>query len=330
MPLNNAQYEELMRTYDEIRERHRHELEARTEEIAAKIPGIALLNDRIGSASLEAAKKRILDPKADLSAFYKELEEIADQRIVLLQEHGYPGDYLNPTYDCPLCHDTGLVDGKRCSCFRKKEAALLYKDSKAADLLEKENFRHFSFDWYSDTIKSEATGRSARETAEDAVKKARLFLSRIGEEDNNLFLCGNTGVGKSFLSHCIMKEALDRSYSALYFTAGELFDLLADARFGRSQESLTRELPVYECDLLVIDDLGTELTNSFVAVQLFRLLNDRILRKRSTIISTNLTLNELSGIYTERVFSRITSHYTIIKLIGEDIRIQKKLKGGSV
>ena len=150
------------------------------------------------------------------------------------------------------------------------------------------------------------------------------------EIDNNLFLCGNTGVGKSFLSHCIMKEALDRSYSALYFTAGELFDLLADARFGRSQESLTRELPVYECDLLVIDDLGTELTNSFVAVQLFRLLNDRILRKRSTIISTNLTLNELSGIYTERVFSRITSHYTIIKLIGEDIRIQKKLKGGSV
>ena len=146
MPLNNAQYEELMRTYDEIRERHRHELEARTEEIAAKIPGIALLNDRIGSASLEAAKKRILDPKADLSAFYKELEEIADQRIALLQEHGYPGDYLNPTYDCPLCHDTGLVDGKRCSCFRKKEAALLYKDSKAADLLEKENFRHFSFD----------------------------------------------------------------------------------------------------------------------------------------------------------------------------------------
>ena len=191
MPLNNAQYEELMRTYDEIRERHRHELEARTEEIAAKIPGIALLNDRIGSASLEAAKKRILDPKADLSAFYKELEEIADQRIALLQEHGYPGDYLNPTYDCPLCHDTGLVDGKRCSCFRKKEAALLYKDSKAADLLEKENFRHFSFDWYSDTIKSEATGRSARETAEDAVKKARLFLSRIGEEDNNLFISKN-------------------------------------------------------------------------------------------------------------------------------------------
>ena len=328
MPLNNAQYEELMRTYDEIRERHRHELEARTEEIAAKIPGIALLNDRIGSASLEAAKKRILDPKADLSAFYKELEEIADQRIVLLQEHGYPGDYLNPTYDCPLCHDTGLVDGKRCSCFRKKEAALLYKDSKAADLLEKENFRHFSFDWYSDTIQNELTGRTERQTARDAVMRAKHFIANAGRSDNNLYIYGNTGVGKTFLTHCIAREMLDRSYSSLYFSARDFFDLLADATFGRDGRNSTHSQMIIDCDFLTIDDLGTEVTSSFAASQLFHVLNERIAKNRSTIISTNMTPEEFSAVYSQRIYSRLLSHYKFIKLVGTDIRIQKKLRGG--
>ena len=159
--------------------------------------------------------------------------------------------------------------------------------------------------------------------------RAKAFTPAIGSEDNNLLIYGNTGVGKTFLTHCIAKEALDRSFSVLYFSTLDLFDILSKAVFDRSEAGSSYEQMILVCDLLIIDDLGTELTNSFVASRLFFVINERIAHKRSTIISTNLTLEEFSVAYTERIFSRLMSHYTALKLIGEDIRIQKKLKGGN-
>lgn len=144
----------------------------------------------------------------------------------------------------------------------------------------------------------------------------------------NLFLYGDTGLGKTFLSHCIARELIESTHSVIYFSAFRLFDLFADATFGRSREDLPSELEqhVFDCDFLIIDDLGTEMTNSFVSSQLFLILNERILRRKSTLISTNLTLGTFADIYSERVFSRISSSYTMLKLIGDDIRIQKKLQ----
>ena len=317
-----------MRRYEEIRETHRHELLSREAEIAEKIPGITALDDRAAAASIAAAKRRIASPEADLASYEAEMQEITRERSRLLTEHGYPADYLEMRYDCPLCRDTGFIDGARCACFKKASIDLLYSEYSISHVLEKENFRNFSFDWYSDTIQNELTGRTERQTARDAVLLAKHFIANAGRPDNNLYIYGNTGVGKTFLTHCIAREMLDRSYSSLYFSAKDFFDLLADATFGRDGRNSTHSQMILECDFLTIDDLGTEVTSSFAASQLFHVLNERISKNRSTIISTNMTPEEFSAVYTQRLYSRLLSHYKFIKLVGTDIRIQKKLRGG--
>ncbi len=329
MPLRNSQYDKLMRRYEEIRETHRHELLAREAEIAVRIPEIRALDDRAAAASVEAAKKRVFSPDADLTSYGEEMKRISDERVRLLSGHGYPTDYLSMQYDCPICRDTGYVDGVRCACFKRAAIDLLYNEYSIGDVLEKENFRNFSFDWYSDTIQNELTGKTARQTAQDAVIRARYFIAHAGWPDNNLYIYGNTGVGKTFLTHCIAKEMLDRSHSALYFSAREFFDLLADATFGREGRNSSHLQMILDSDFLTIDDLGTEATNSFSASLLFHVLNERIAKNRSTIISTNMTPEEFSAAYSQRIYSRLLSHYTFIKLVGTDIRVQKKLRGGN-
>ena len=162
----------------------------------------------------------------------------------------------------------------------------------------------------------------------NALKKAKDFVANFDHSFENLFIYGDTGVGKTFLSYCIAKELLDSTHSVIYYSAFDLFEAFAQKTFSHSEESQDKNDYILDCDLLIIDDLGTELTNSFVSSQFFLCINERILRKKSTIISTNLTLPNFMDNYTERVFSRVSSNYTMIKLIGKDIRIQKKLAGG--
>ena len=151
------------------------------------------------------------------------------------------------------------------------------------------------------------------------------FVDTFADEFRNLFLYGDTGVGKTFLSNCIAKELIDKSFSVIYLTAHEFFDTMAKGKFERDDTAEEMCEHIFDCDLLIIDDLGTELPNSFTVSQLFLCLNERLLRRKSTIISTNLSLESLVEIYSERTFSRITSNYTMLKLTGDDIRIKKKL-----
>lgn len=151
------------------------------------------------------------------------------------------------------------------------------------------------------------------------------FIRDFDTEHGNLLLFGNTGIGKTFLSHCIAKEVMDSLHSVLYLTASEFFDALLEKALNRNDESCLLYEQIHLCDLLIIDDLGTERNTDFVVSQLFVCLNDRILNRKSTIISTNLTLEEIKTNYTERTFSRISNHYKILRLAGDDIRIQKKL-----
>ena len=150
------------------------------------------------------------------------------------------------------------------------------------------------------------------------------FIDNFENKPKNIFFYGNTGVGKTFLSNCIAKELLDAGYSVIYFTAFQLFDILSKGVFKRDEEALLSHRNIFDCDLLIIDDLGTELSNSFTTSQLFLCINERILRQKSTIISTNLGMNQLADIYSERVLSRISSNYTLLKLFGADIRILKR------
>ncbi len=162
-------------------------------------------------------------------------------------------------------------------------------------------------------------------TAKLAVTNCHDFIDNFENKPKNIFFYGNTGVGKTFLSNCIAKELLDAGYSVIYFTAFQLFDILSKGVFEKDADAIAAHQNIFDCDLLIIDDLGTELSNSFTTSQLFLCVNERILRQKSTIISTNLNLEQIAEIYSERTLSRISSNYSFIKLFGDDIRIKKRL-----
>lgn len=209
--------------------------------------------------------------------------------------------------------------------FPKAEIDLLYTQSNLTDILKSENFSTFRMDYYSSDYIDAVSHKSSLDMAKEAFTVCRSFSDHFGSEFQNLLIYGSTGVGKTFLTHCIARELMDRIHSVIYVTSSQLFDLLGNREFGTNQQDRQAGALLDDCELLIIDDLGTELTNSFTVSQLFICLNDRILQKKSTIISTNLSLNEIKSIYSERTFSRISSNYRLLRLVGDDIRIKKKL-----
>ncbi len=327
MPLQNFQYDTIMREYSRRQNENRHILEEHQKEAYSKFPRLKEIEEEVASLSARKVRALLSGNETGTDDLRTAIAGLALERRAILTEHGYAPDYLELPYTCPICQDTGYVGSKKCACFKKAEIELLYTQSNLAEILKKENFDHFSFDYYSDTIKNEATGLSARETARRAYDIARNFVRDFDNSFENLFLYGDTGVGKTFLSHCVAHELLKSARCVLYFSAFDLFDLLAGTTFSK-KDSHTEEDLIYDCDLLIIDDLGTELTNSFVSSQLFLCINERIMRRKSTIISTNLKLENFSETYSERTFSRIASNYQMVKLIGKDIRIQKIFLGG--
>ena len=200
-------------------------------------------------------------------------------------------------------------------------------DCSDLEIPEDADFSNFRLDYYSRSHYDKKTGRSAREAMENTLEICRHFVDSFGTEFHNLFLYGDVGVGKTYLSTCIAKEIINREFSVIYFSAPQLFNTLAQNTFDKKDvDARNMSEYIFECDLLIIDDLGTEYTNSFIASQFFTCINERLLHRKSTIISTNLSLESLADLYTERSFSRITSSYSLLKIIGDDIRIKKKLE----
>ena len=327
MPLQNFQYDTIMREYNRRQTENRRILEQRQKDTYLKYPRLKEIDEDVATLSAQKARALLTGSDTGIDDLRAAIGALARERRDILTTAGYPADYLELPYTCPICQDTGYVGSKKCTCFKKAEIELLYTQSNLTEILKKENFDHFSFDYYSDTIKNEATGLTARDTARRAYDTARNFVRDFDNSFENLFIYGDTGVGKTFLSHCIAHDLLETAHCVLYFSAFDLFDLLAGNTFSKKDNDTQEEL-IYDCDLLIIDDLGTELTNSFVSSQLFLCINERIMRRKSTIISTNLKLENFSGTYSERTFSRIASNYQMIKLIGKDIRIQKIFLGG--
>lgn len=326
MSLTNAQYDEIMRSYEQRRTLSRHRQEERQKEVYTKVPVLYDLDSEISSISVACAKQMLAGDENALKNLHKHIKELQEKKSNLITSLGYPSNYLEADYVCSDCQDTGYIGQERCHCFKQAAIDLVYTQSNLKSILEKENFSTFSFSYYSKDQPNPATNLSALETAEIAVAECKRFIADFDKEFSNLFLYGDTGVGKTFLSNCVAKELLDNGHSVIYFTSFELFHIFEKNVFERDGDMKEPYQNIFDCDLLIIDDLGTELSNSFTVSQLFLCLNERILRKKSTIISTNLGLNQLADIYSERTFSRISSNYTMIKLFGDDIRIKKKLQ----
>ena len=329
MSLTNTQYDAILRVYQERQLRRKREQDQCIREAFSKIPRLAEIDAEVASLSIKKARVLLSQNPPEDFDLEAAIRDLAEERRVLLLSGGFPEDYPELRYDCPRCRDTGFIGNQKCSCFRKAEVSLLYTQSNLQEILKEENFDHFRLSCYADDVTDPASGLSARKTAAQALDRAWKFVKNFSSQFENLCLYGDTGVGKTFLSHCIAKELIERGFSVIYFTAFDLFELLERHKFSSSEEIVDAHRHIFDCDLLIIDDLGTELTNSFVASQFFLCINERILRKKSTVISTNLSMEQFADIYSERTFSRILSHYKMIRLFGNDIRVQKRLTGGN-
>ena len=324
MSLTNAQYDEIMRGYQTRQLRNKRLASERLENAYKQEPRLKEIDEYIASASVSSVRKTLNGDTNALSHLKEELSKLRNEKAILLKHMGLRADYFNEAYTCCDCKDTGYIDGKKCHCFKQQIIDIIYSQSNIKDILSQENFSKFSYDYYSKELINPATGLSAFESAKHAVKECHRFIKDFDKKPNNLLFYGNTGVGKTFLSNCVAKELLEHGKSVIYFTAFQLFDILSKGTFQKDSDAITAHQNIYDCDLLIIDDLGTELPNSFTSSQLFLCINERILRQKSTIISTNLKMGQLIDLYSERTLSRISSNYCILKLFGDDIRILKR------
>ena len=324
MALTNSQYDQIMRAYEAKQRTARLGLEKRKAKIHAAVPALKELDEQIASISVRQAQLLLEGDQNALETLKGQLSDIRGTRTSLLTQAGFSPDELVPVYECPDCQDTGYIGNRRCHCFKQAAIDLMYTQSNIKTILETENFDTLTLDYYSDTPIDPSTGRSPLDNAKLAVAACHSFIERFDHSFENLFFYGFTGVGKTFLSNCVAKALMDSGHSVLYFTSFQLFHILEESKFHANSDVKQQKEDLFACDLLIIDDLGTELTNSFSVSQLFLCLNERLLRKKSTIISSNLDLNKLFDTYSERNFSRIISNYTLLKLTGEDIRLQKR------
>ena len=317
MSLTNAQYDWIMHQYERKQQKSRRDAQQRLAYVYDHIPSYRELDDAVAEVSVSQGRKMLSGDPDAMEDLRDRLAELSGRKAQLLEDHGLPVDYLEPVYECPDCRDTGYVDGRKCHCFQEAMITLLYEQSNIREMLRSENFDSLSYEYY----EGDDLARFKK-----AVNTCHNFIKNFNSDYHNLFFYGTVGTGKSFLSGCIAKELIESGHSVIYFSATALFDLLSRNSFDpKSREELrTAYADLYQCDLLIVDDLGTELTNQFVTSQLFSLLNERHMGKKATIISTNLSLEELRNRYSERIFSRVTSNYEICKLSGQDIRIYKK------
>jgi len=330
MALKNYQYNTIMRTYDTRRAASHALLDARQAEIEAVLPEYSALHAQIIENSLQYAKASLFhagqaDHASALDTLRKENEVLSGQKEALLLRHGYPADYLSPVYVCPDCRDTGFIGEEKCHCFKQAVVDLLYAQSGLSSATKEENFETFSLDYYDNTTPDSMTGMTARQNMQRNLDASLSFVKNFDTEFNNLLFYGAPGLGKTFLSHCIAKELLGTAHTVLYLTAYELFDILGKT-FRDEEESETSAEHILDCDLLIIDDLGTELATAFTLSRLSQCINERFLKHRSTIISTNLSLQDFKNQYGERNFSRILTAYKTLRFFGADIRVKRKVE----
>lgn len=331
MALKNDQYNRILREYDEIKLQNKHELDKRRQEVYDAIPELKELEDELISLSAQSGRLALFGNTDALEELKNNTTRIRELQKQLLLDNGYPENHLKMHYRCSRCKDTGFVDSDKCNCFKQAIADLIYEGSNIKTVLDRENFSAFSFKYYSDDYIDESIGLSPLSNMQKIVAGCKSFIRHFDKKHENLLFLGNTGVGKTFLANCIAKELLDRGYTVIYLTAFRLFDILEKYKFSRDADNSLSAANQFEyildCDMLIIDDLGTELSNSFTTSQLYLIINERLLRQKSTLISTNLSLDNLNTNYSERIYSRIISNYGIRRIVGEDIRLRKAIGG---
>lgn len=299
----------------------KQKLDDRRQQIYRELPEIHEIDNQLQLLGLQFAKSFLTqkETKQAFSQMKKETKDLQAKKKEILKKNGYPVSYLEPSYACKLCNDTGYTaDGKQCSCFADRLKEEAYLASNLPLVMDKQSFDTFRLDLYPDNDE-EFSPRMIMGLILDA---CRGYAEDFGNAYENLLLYGGTGLGKTFLSSCIAKRVLEKGYSVFYQPAYKIFSVFEEYKFGSGDKTLSKAQTahVYDTDLLIMDDLGTEMVTAYTAEVLFDLINTRLNAKKPTIINTNLGLSELETIYSPRITSRLIGSYTQLKFCGEDIR----------
>ncbi len=300
----------------------------RTEQVYAREPRLRKIEAELCSTMsriITSALRRGTDPRPAVAVLRDRNLSLQAERTQLLAGLGLPADYLDLQPKCPLCGDTGYRGEAVCRCLRSYYAQAQKEELSHMLDLAGQSFDSFSLDWYSEKPDPEY-GYSPRENMETVYEVCANYAHTFGSRSGNLLMFGSAGLGKTFLSAAIAREVSEGGFSVVYETAGHIFERFESRKFGREDgEAAAEDVErILHCDLLILDDLGTEMTTTFVQSALYEIVNSRLVSKRCTILNTNLAPEGLRRRYTPQIASRIEGEYRLLPFFGEDIRRLKK------
>lgn len=292
-------------------------------EAYARVPRIREIDMELRRTMAQAAQTAFMqgsDGREMLEQVRHHNQQLQLERSHLAELYFKPG-YLDESPICGICGGSGYIGSNMCECLlelcrqeQKKEVSILSGS--------KDTFNQFRLDYYSDRPEPKY-GASPRTIMDENFKVCRNYALTFSQNAGNLLFIGGTGLGKTFLSACIARVVADRGCSVVYETANHLFSKLEQAKFNSSEESRREAAKFLECDLLIIDDLGTEMPGQFVTAALYSLLNDRLLMGKPMVISTNLNVDEMPRRYSPQIASRLHGSFQRLTFVGEDIRVLK-------
>lgn len=324
--MNKSVLKELSIEYERKRDRQIRDQKSRIEKVYKKVPAIKRMDEDIFKTGLSMSKYIIGNPdnyKEKMEEAKKKIQALKMEKAYLMTESNIPADYMDIIYDCKMCKDKGYLDnGSQCNCLKQALVSRAYQMSNLENVLKNENFKNFNIDIFKDEPFENET-MTPRENMMDILGIAEGFINDFDENNgDNLLFYGTTGLGKTFLCNCIAKSLLDKNRIVIYQTAFTILEIIEKHRFGRGNKEFNdyQYGLLFDADLLVIDDLGTEVANTFTNAEIFNIVNTRIISGKKTLISTNLTPKEISETYTDRVFSRILDKFIPLKFYGYDLR----------
>ncbi len=318
----NEIYSDIYRAYDRDRSEAEISAQHRKKAMFKKFPRLEEIQKELDKSGIALAEIFIRggDRNKNLAQFRENCSKLEAERADILKSNGYSENYFEPEYKCSKCKDTGYIDNKRCDCFKKRLIEKYYNMSNISKIITEENFDKFNLNLYSDEYFE--NGKSSRQNMKEIAIDVIVKLENMNEKPVNMLFTGNSGLGKTYMCNCIAKTVMDKGLSVIYMSAYSLFDKMIKQRFNLSDDAESYSL-LEDCDLLVIDDLGTEGVNANTTTEFFNIINTRCLNRKSTVISSNLSLREISQIYSERIISRIIGNYNCYKFFGKDLRIFK-------
>lgn len=315
MALSNSQFTDLMHRYDEKQIEREREIEARSKRLHSVIPSLKSIEEELRYAYIDSARVSGFE----LEKTENVIKDLESKISSMISEAGFPTDYLEVPYTCPDCKDKGIVDGIKCHCFIKSANALLFSQSNMEKRLQK-TLADFRTDIYEDNSR-DITDRTSRQSAEAALNAANKFVQEFPNR-KNLFIFGDTGTGKTHLACCIATEVINKGCSAIFIKAADYIDLCYQRYSDRSGEKIAMYEKLLNCELLVLDDLGADVSTKNSDSLLLSLIDDRLNAGLSTIITSNLTIAQIKDIYSERVSSRIIGDYKGFHFFGADLRVK--------